>query len=183
MIHFSFFTCIQLASTKALYTLPQSVGIAGGCPSFSLVRRRTICSIWTLIIHQTIPLRPPKQTSKRGIPDQAIRQVRRLRPVAQARLPISFASPLSKRLSTSSSSSRGAQVRWNTVCANDGGSELPGWASDVPLRACAQNAAFGSRSEYAHRVFVQDGGGLDRSSRQSGRGTQLALITKDVTLN
>ena len=45
-------------------------------------------------------------------------------------------------------------------------------AKDVPLLMCAQDAAFGVGSEYAYWVFVQDGGGLDRPSTQSGRGTR-----------
>ena len=47
------------------------------------------------------------------------------------------ASPLSisKQLSTSNSSSGGAHVRWNSVGANGGGSELSGAASDVGLDA------------------------------------------------
>ena len=46
-----------------------------------------------------------------------------------------------------------------------------------------ENAAFGVYFKYVDRVSVQDGGGLDRSSKQSDRGRQLALITRDVTLN
>ena len=47
--------------------------------------------------------------------------------------PTASPSPLSKQLSTSSSSSGGAHVRWNTVDANGGRSELSSAASDVGL--------------------------------------------------
>ena len=60
--------------------------------------------------------------------------------------------------------------------------------SDAELRTflCdvrAQNAALQARSEYAHRISMQDGGGLDRSSTQGGRGTQPCCTFKSRTLN
>ena len=103
----------------------------------------------------TIPLRPPTQTERereRGIP---IRQATPERgsvsppPAGHHRSPTSPASsrtgsstfsypiaspsPLSKQLSTSSSSSGGAHVRWNSAGANGAGSDLSGAASDAGL--------------------------------------------------
>ena len=140
---------------KPLYTFPQPVGIAGGRPSSSY---RFVGSqadnLFYSDPHNTramIPLRPPTQAPERererGIP---IRQDTPERdPVSHPghhRSPTSHASsctgpstfssptaslsPLSKQLSTGSSSS-GARVRWNSVGSNDGGSELTGAASDV----------------------------------------------------
>src|ERR1700761_3038028 len=137
---------------KALYTLPQSVGIAGGRPSSSYYFVGSQAdNLFYLDPHHTratIPLRPPTQTSERererGIP---IRQTTPERgsvsPPGHHRSPTSPASsrtgsstfsyptaspsPLSKQLSTSFSSG-GAHVRWNSVGANGGGSELSGSA-------------------------------------------------------
>jgi cysteine protease ATG4 len=144
---------------KALYTFLPSVCIAGGRPSSSyyLVGSQADNLFYLDPRHTraTIPLRPPTQTSdrERGIP---IRQVMPERgsvsPPGHHRSPTSpvssrtgsstfsyptaSPSPLSKQLSTSSSSSGGAHVRWNSVGANGaGGSELSGGASDVGLDA------------------------------------------------
>jgi cysteine protease ATG4 len=142
---------------KALYTFPQSVGIAGGRPSSSYYFVGSQAdNLFYLDPHHTratIPLRPPTQTTERererGIP---IRQstpergsvsppaiIVPQRPRVQSHgsstfsYPTASPSPLSKQLSTSSSSSGGAHVRWNSAGANGGGSVLSGEASDAGL--------------------------------------------------
>ena len=143
---------------KALYTFPQSVGIAGGRPSSSYYFVGSQAdNLFYLDPHHsraTIPLRPPTQTAERererGIPiRQATPERGSVSPPGHHRSPTSPASsrtgsstfsyhaspsPLSKQLSTSSSSSSGgAHIRWNSAGANGGGSELSGPGSDVGL--------------------------------------------------
>lgn len=146
---------------KALYTLPQSIGIAGGRPSSSYYFVGSQAdNLFYLDPHHsraTIPLRPPSQTAERererGIPiRQATPEKGSVSPPSHHRSPTSPASsrtgsstfsyhatpspsPLSKQLSTSSSSSGGAHARWNSVGANGGGSELSGAVSDTGLDA------------------------------------------------
>jgi cysteine protease ATG4 len=179
---------------KALYTFPQSVGIAGGRPSSSYYFVGSQAdNLFYLDPHHTratIPLRPPTQTSERererGIP---IRQVTPERgsvsPPSHHRSPTSPASsrtgsstfsyptaspsPLSKQLSTSSSSSGGAHVRWNSVGANGAGeSELSGGASDVGLDATQMHyvtsySAAELRTFHCERVRKMPLSGLDPS--------------------
>ena len=178
---------------KALYTLPQSVGIAGGRPSSSYYFVGSQAdNLFYLDPHHTratIPLRPPTQAPERererGIP---IRQTTPERgsvsPPGHHRSPTSPASsrtgsstfsyptaspsPLSKQLSTSSSSSGGAHVRWNSVGANGGGSELSGAASDVGLDATQMHyvtsySAAELRTFHCERVRKMPLSGLDPS--------------------
>ena len=141
---------------KPLYTFPQPVGIAGGRPSSSY---RFIGSQADNLFYSdphhtcaTIPLRPltqaPERERERGIPitqatperEPVLHPGHRRSQTSHASSctdpstfssPTTSLSPLSKQLSTGSSSSGGAHVRWNSVGANDGGSQLMGAASDV----------------------------------------------------
>jgi cysteine protease ATG4 len=147
---------------KALYSFPHSVGIAGGRPSSSCYFVGSQAdNLFYLDPHHTratIPLRTPTQTTtterERGIP---IRQLTPERgsvsppghhssplgsPTSPASTrtgsstfsyPTASPSPLSKQLSTSSLSSGGAHVRWDSVGANGGGSVLSGEASESGL--------------------------------------------------
>src|ERR1700677_2348287 len=141
---------------KALYAFPQSVGIAGGRPSSSYYfvgsQADNLSYLEPHHTRATIPLRPPTQSTERererGISiRQATPERGSVSPPGHHRSPTSPASsrtgsstfsyptaspsPLSKQLSTSSSSSRGAHVRWNSVGANGDGSVLSGEASDT----------------------------------------------------
>jgi cysteine protease ATG4 len=154
-----FFTCVWLTSMKALYSFPQSVGIAGGRPSSSYYFVGSQAdNLFYLDPHHTratIPLRPPTQPPtererERGIPiRQSTPERGSVSPPGHHRSPTSPASsrtgsstfsyptaspsPLSKQLSTSSSSSGGAHVRWNSAGANGTGSVLSGEASESGL--------------------------------------------------
>ena len=82
--------------------------------------------------------------------------------------PTALPSPFSKQLSTSSSSSGGAHVRWNSVGANGGGSELFGAASDVGLDATQMHyvtsySAAVLRMFHCERVRKMPLSGLDSS--------------------
>ena len=140
---------------KALYMLPQSVGIAGGRPSSSYYFVGSQAdNPFYLNPHLTramIPLQPPTEAPEpeRG-PGIPIKQATPDRPVSPPghhpaltshasshtgpstlSSPTASPSPLSKHLSTSSPSSGGTHVRWNCVGANGSGSELTVAASDV----------------------------------------------------
>lgn len=149
----------RLMPFQALYTFPQSIGIAGGRPSSSYYFVGSQAdNLFYLDPHHSrtaIPFRLPPNTTERererGIP---IRQTTPERgsasPPGHHRSPTSPASsrtgsstfsyrapasssPLSKQLSTSSSSSGGAHARWHSTGANGAGSELSGAASDSGL--------------------------------------------------
>jgi hypothetical protein len=120
-----------------------------------------IFSIWTLTIHPRqsrcdhplsllLPVNLAVNVSVSGIPiRQSTAERGSVSPPGHHRSPTSPASsrtgsltfsyptaslsPLSKQLSTSSSSSGGAHVRWNTASANGGGSVLSGEASEAGL--------------------------------------------------
>ncbi|KAN0133892.1 Peptidase family C54 domain containing protein [Lactarius tabidus] len=135
---------IYYETIKALYTLPQSVGIAGGRASSSYYFVGSQAdNLFYLDPHHTratIPLRPPTQTNERererGIQTrQAMPERGSVSPPGRHRSPTSPASsrtglftlsyptaslsPLSKQLSTNSSS-RVADVHWNSAGANGG---------------------------------------------------------------
>ena len=150
--------CFRLIPFQALYTFPQSIGIAGGRPSSSYYFVGSQAdNLFYLDPHHAriaVPLRLPPQAAereRRGIP---IRQTTPERgsasPLGHNRSPTSPASsrtgsttlshrspaspsPLSKQLSTSSSSSGGAHARWHSMGANGAGSELSTAASDTNL--------------------------------------------------
>jgi cysteine protease ATG4 len=143
---------------QALYTFPQSIGIAGGRPSSSYYFVGSQAdNLFYLDPHHSrtaIPLRlPPHAVAERerGIP---IRQTTPERgsasPLGHNRSPTSPASsrtgsstfsyrspaspsPLSKQLSTSSSSLGGAHARWHSTGANGAVSEPSGAVSDTGL--------------------------------------------------
>ena len=182
---------------KALYTFPQSVGIAGGRPSSSYYFVGSQAdNLFYLDPHHTratIPLRP--------IP---IRQVTPERgsvsPPGHHRSPTSSASsrtglstfsyptalpsPLSKQLSTSRSSGRRprslelCQREWQRRVGIVGRSErrwlgcYPDALRDVVQRRGASDVPLRVRAQNHAWVSVQDEGGSDRSSKQGGRGTQ-----------
>jgi cysteine protease ATG4 len=139
------------------YTRSQSIGIAGGHPSSSYYFAGSQAdNLFYLDPHHSraaVLLQiPPNSTEReRGVP---IRQITPERgtasPPGHHRSPTSPASghtgsstfphripalpsPLSKQLSTSSSSSSGTHARWHSTGANGAGSELSGAASDSGL--------------------------------------------------
>lgn len=183
---------IYYDTIKALYTFPQSIGIAGGRPSSSYYFVGSQAdNLFYLDPHHAriaIPLRLPPQVAERerGVP---IRQTTPERgsasPLGHNRTPTSPASsrtgsttfshrspaspsPLSKQLSTSSSSSGGAHTRWHTTGANGAASELSGAASDTNLDhvqthyATAYSAAE-LRTFHSDRVRKMPLSGLDPS--------------------
>ncbi|KAH9028417.1 peptidase family C54-domain-containing protein [Lactarius hengduanensis] len=186
---------IYYETIKALYTFPQLVGIAGGRPasSYYFVGSQAD-NLFYLDPHHsrpTIPLRPPPQSAEsereRGIPiRQATPERGSVSPPLHHRSPTSPASsrtgsstfsyhatpspsPLSKELSTSSSSSGGAHVRWHSTGANGGGgSELSGAASDVGLDPTQMHyvtaySATDLRTFHCDRVRKMPLSGLDPS--------------------
>lgn len=183
---------IYYDTIKALYTLPQSVGIAGGRPSSSyyFVGSQSD-NLFYLDPHHsraTIPLRPLPHSAERerGIPiRQATPERGSVSPPGHHRSPTSPASsrtgsstfsyhataspsPLSKQLSTSSSSSGGAHIRWNSTGVNGGGSELSGAASDVGLDPSQMHyvtaySAAELRTFHCERVRKMPLSGLDPS--------------------
>lgn len=186
------FTCFRLIPFQALYTFPQSIGIAGGRPSSSYYFVGSQAdNLFYLDPHHAriaIPLRLPPQAveRERGIPiRQTTPERRSTSPLGHNRSPTSPASsrtgsttfshrtpaspsPLSKQLSTSSSSSGGAHARWHTTGANGAGSELSGAASDTNLDhaqthyATAYSAAE-LRTFHCDRVRKMPLSGLDPS--------------------
>jgi cysteine protease ATG4 len=151
------FTCFRLIPLQALYTFPQSIGIAGGRPSSSYYFVGSQAdNLFYLDPHHArpaIPLRLPSQLAERepGVP---IRQTTPERgsasPIGHNRSPTSPASsrtasttishrsptspsPLSKQLSSSSSSSGGAHARWHSRGANGAASDLSGVTSESNL--------------------------------------------------
>jgi len=187
------FTCFRLIPFQALYTFPQSIGIAGGRPSSSYYFVGSQAdNLFYLDPHHAriaIPLRLPPQAAaerERGIP---IRQTTPERgsasPLGHNRSPTSPASsrtgsttfshrspaspsPLSKQLSTSSSSSGGAHARWHSVGANGAASELSGAASDnnldhVQTHYATAYSAAELRTFHSDRVRKMPLSGLDPS--------------------
>ncbi|KAI0245661.1 hypothetical protein BJV78DRAFT_1287349 [Lactifluus subvellereus] len=148
---------IYYDTIKALYTFPQSIGIAGGRPSSSYYFVGSQAdNLFYLDPHHSrsaIPLRLPPLAAERdrGIPiRQRTPERASVSPPGHHRSPTSPASsrtgsstfsyrapaspsPLSKQLSTSSSSSGGAHARWQSTGANGAGSELSVTASDAGL--------------------------------------------------
>ncbi|KAN0134636.1 hypothetical protein V8E53_007421 [Lactarius tabidus] len=117
-----------------------SVGIAGGraSSSYFFVGPRSDNLFYLdphRISERDFPIRQatPSRSRCRCHPPTIILPRRLPRPVARTHLHSASPSPLSERLSTSSSSSGGAHVRWNSAGANGGGSVLPGEASDSGL--------------------------------------------------
>ncbi|KAH9980532.1 hypothetical protein BJV74DRAFT_101947 [Russula compacta] len=148
---------IYYDTIKALYTFPQSIGIAGGRPSSSYYFVGSQAdNLFYLDPHHTrtaVPMRPPPLATERerGIPIRRSTPERgSVSPPGHHRSPTSPASsrtgsstfsyrapaspsPLSKQLSTSSSSSGGAHARWHSTGVNGAASELSGAASDTGL--------------------------------------------------
>ncbi|KAI0294162.1 hypothetical protein BC826DRAFT_352534 [Russula brevipes] len=183
---------IYYDTIKALYAFPQSIGIAGGRPSSSYYFVGSQAdNLFYLDPHHTrtaIPLRLPPHTAERerAIPTrQATPERGSVSPPGHHRSPTSPASsrtgsstfsyrpptspsPLSKQLSTSSSSSGGAHARWHTTGANGAGSELSGVANDTGLDqtlihyATAYSAAE-LRTFHCERVRKMPLSGLDPS--------------------
>ncbi|KAF8266378.1 hypothetical protein EI94DRAFT_1733232 [Lactarius quietus] len=121
---------IYYETIKALYSFPQSVGIAGGRPSSSYYFVGSQAdNLFYLDPHHTratIPLRPPTQTSER--------ERERGIPIRQATPERGLFTPRPSSFPTSPASSRtGAHVRWNSAGANGAGSDLSGAASDAGL--------------------------------------------------
>ncbi|KAI0320566.1 hypothetical protein OF83DRAFT_1258250 [Amylostereum chailletii] len=137
---------IYYDTIKALYTFPQSIGIAGGRPSSSYYFVGSQAdNLFYLDPHHTrpaVPLRPPPSAER----DRSERQTTPERPTAHHRSPTSPASsrtasstfsyhaptspsPLAHQLSTSSSSS-GAHVRWRSTSPRSPGSDF---SSDVRI--------------------------------------------------
>src|SRR5712691_11223734 len=174
------------------YTRSQSIGIAGGHPSSSyyftgsqadnLFYRDPHHSRAAVLLQI-----PPNSTEReRGVP---IRQITPERgtasPPGHHRSPTSPASghmgsstfphripalpsPLSKQLSTSSSSSSGTHARWHSTGANGAGSELSGVASDSGLDSSqlhyvTANSPTELRTFHCDRVRKMPLSGLDPS--------------------
>ncbi|KAI0259535.1 hypothetical protein BC834DRAFT_943164 [Gloeopeniophorella convolvens] len=183
---------IYYDTIKALYTFPQSIGIAGGRPSSSyyFVGSQSD-NLFYLDPHHSraaVPLRPPPPPAERerGIPiRQATPERGSASPPGHHRSPTSPASsrtgsstfsyhapaspsPLSKQLSTSSSSSGGAHARWRSTGVNGDGSELSGAVSDTSLDPVQMHyvTAYSSaelRTFHCDRVRKMPMSGLDPS--------------------
>ncbi|KAI9461081.1 cysteine protease required for autophagy [Russula earlei] len=183
---------IYYDTIKALYTFPQSIGIAGGRPSSSYYFVGSQAdNLFYLDPHHsrtTIPLRLPPHVAERvrGIPiKQGMPERGSVSPPGHHRSPTSPASsrtgsssfsyrapaspsPLSKQLSTSSSSSGGAHARWHSTGANGAGSELSGATSDTGLDVTQMHYATAYspaelRTFHCERVRKMPLSGLDPS--------------------
>jgi cysteine protease ATG4 len=152
------FTCFRLIHFQALYPIPQSIGIAGGRPSSSYYFVGWIASRQPILprppscaYSNPITLTPASSGTRAWDTDRQTTPERgSASPLGHNRSPTSPASsrtgsttfshrspaslsPLSKQLSTSSSSSGGAHARWHSMGANGAESELSGAASDTNL--------------------------------------------------